>query len=363
MPNFAKTAIVAAVISAGAFISRSAGGADDVPLARAILKKEAPSPEEKIIAALDKPTNVEFLDLALEDCLQYLKEYHGINIWLDRQATSDEGIALDQPITLKLSDAKLESVLNLLLQGPELDWIIQDEVLKITTVEWTYNHPETRTYDIQNLIEAGHSPEELIAAISKCVEPGTWTGKNATGGISHTGGVLVVRHTQRAHREIVGLIADLDEIADVGIEERADGKKDSVVSIRVYSTFDQPAEKMAEALQEFIARNSWKNRNDRDDGGEVRALKGALVVKQTASVHRSIQSFLAQFEPQSPVVQEERAPAGPPSTTQRPAHDPFGVLGSAGRPIDSQTASRRSRPKSPLKKGNRGERGLSGRGI
>jgi hypothetical protein len=357
MNHFTKTLVVVAAISMGAFVADSRPRADDLPLAHAIMKKERESAEEKIMAALDKPTNVEFLDLALEDCIQYLKEYHSINIWLDKQSITEEGVSLDQPITLKLAEVRLESILNLLLQPLQLDFVVQDEVLKITSSAWAYDHPETQTYDVAKLIEAGHTPEELIVAITKCVEPGTWTGKDATAGISHTGGVLVVRHTQRAHGEVARLIADLDEIANEDQEERHGGKQNAVVSIKVYSTFDQPAEKIAEALQDFVVVASWKNRGGQ---GEVRALKGALLIRQTTDAHRSIQRFLAQFEPRSRVESESRAaqeePATPaaPATTARTEHDPFGVLEQARRKAAATgKAARAERPKSPMKKHKR----------
>src|SRR5262249_8310241 len=72
--------------------------------------------EEKIRRTLSKPTTVEFLDLPLEDCITFLKEYHNINIWLDKPTLTDEGVALDQPITLKLAGATLRSVLERLQQ-------------------------------------------------------------------------------------------------------------------------------------------------------------------------------------------------------------------------------------------------------
>jgi hypothetical protein len=72
--------------------------------------------EEKIRKSLSKPTTVEFLDLPLEDCITFLKEYHNINIWLDRPTLTDEGVALDQPITLKLAGVSFRSVLKLLLE-------------------------------------------------------------------------------------------------------------------------------------------------------------------------------------------------------------------------------------------------------
>jgi len=339
--------VVVATILMGTVISQNLSGKDQ-PLQHAIMKQEEVDPaEEKILAALDKPTNVEFLDLALEDCLNYLKDYHKINVWLDKQTLTEEGVSLDQPMTLKLAEVRLESILNLLLQPLQLDWVVQDEVLKITTSAWTYDHPETRTYDVQHLIDATHAPEELIAAISKCIEPGTWTGKDAVAGISHTGGVLVVRHTQRAHGEIARLIADLDEIADEDTEDKRGGEKHAAVSVKIYQTGNQPAAKVAEALQDFVVVDSWKNRGG---AGEVLPLQGALVVKQTAHVHRAIQRFLAQFEPKPPALHEE--PETPtPATSSRTSQDPFGMLKHPGGPATGVgKAARTNRPKSPLKK-------------
>src|SRR5207247_2311881 len=56
--------------------------------------------EEKIRKSLDKPTDVSFEDLPLEDAIKFIHEYHSINIWLDKQTLTDEGVALDQPVTL-----------------------------------------------------------------------------------------------------------------------------------------------------------------------------------------------------------------------------------------------------------------------
>ena len=206
----------------------------EVPLQHAILRdeKDDDSAEALIVRTLAKPTTVEFLDLPLEDCITFLKEYHNLRIWLNKGVLADEGVALDQPITLNLAGVSLESVLHLLLEPLQLDWVIQDEVLKITTVSWANKHPETRTYDVHNLITAGHKPEELIASITKCIEPASWTGKEATAGISHTGGVLVVRQSQRVHGEILHLLDDLDAIAEMNDEAEA-GKEAKTASLTV----------------------------------------------------------------------------------------------------------------------------------
>src|SRR5260221_10130619 len=84
--------------------------------------------EEKIRRALSQPTTVEFLDLPLEDAITFLKEYHNINIYVDKPTLTDEGVALDQPITLKLAGVTMRSVFKLLLEPLQLTYLIEDEV-------------------------------------------------------------------------------------------------------------------------------------------------------------------------------------------------------------------------------------------
>ncbi len=108
--------------------------------------------EEKLRRALDKPTNVEWLELALEDCVTYLSEFHGINIILDKTKLTEEGVALDQPITLKLQGVTLRSVLKLLLEPVQLTYMIQNEVMKITTSASAADVLSTRVYPVGDLV-------------------------------------------------------------------------------------------------------------------------------------------------------------------------------------------------------------------
>ena len=89
--------------------------------------------EKELLAALEKPIDVEFLDTALEDCLNFLQEAVNIPFWMDKQTLTDEGVALDQPITLKLQGRRLESVLHLLLKPVQLTFLPDNDVLVITT--------------------------------------------------------------------------------------------------------------------------------------------------------------------------------------------------------------------------------------
>ena len=102
--------------------------------------------------ALDQPTTVEFLDLPLEDAITFLKEYHNINIYIDKATLTDEGVAIDQPVTLKLAGVTLRSVLKLLLEPVQLTYVIEDEVMKITTSSKAGEKLQTRVYPVADLV-------------------------------------------------------------------------------------------------------------------------------------------------------------------------------------------------------------------
>jgi len=114
--------------------------------------------EEQVLAALEKPIDFEFLDLPLEDCLSFINETAQLPIWLDKQTLTDEGVALDQPVTLKLKGGRLESVLNLILNPSQLTFLPKNDVLVITTATKAGENLITRTYPVRDLFQ-GRAPE------------------------------------------------------------------------------------------------------------------------------------------------------------------------------------------------------------
>ena len=194
--------------------------------------------EAKIFEALGKPTSVEFLDLALEDSLTYLKEYHNINIWLDKQTLTDEGVALDQPITLKLAGVSLRSILKLLLEPVQLTYVIENDVMKITTAVKANERMLTRTYPVRDLyrgriVPENQSPDEkgafrrqptesrpgdLETAITKAIEPDLWNEKKGPGSMTYVSeaGCLVIHQTWWGHEQILQLLRDLRDAKRLG---------------------------------------------------------------------------------------------------------------------------------------------------
>lgn len=274
-----------------------------------LLKGEEPEPEEIIEQTLTKPTEVNFAELPLEEAIRYLKEYHDIDIWIDRAALLEAGVQTDAPITLRMKAARFESVLNLMLGPLGLDWLIQDEVLRITSHEHAAALADARVFDVQALLDAGHSPEDLIAAITRCVEPTTWAGQGGTGSLAHTGGVLVCRQSQRTQMKVALLLDDLEALAEEALDQAPVGGQ-PVVTLKVYQTETFPADELGHALQEMVDPKSWKSQGG---SGSFEPVKGALLVKQTAHGHREVEKVLRQLLPAHHTGEASRTPKPAPS--------------------------------------------------
>jgi hypothetical protein len=113
--------------------------------------------EQKIVDALNTPTEVTLRDNDLTTAIDFLKEQHGIEIWIDEAQVSPNDIK----VTLETSNASLRSVLNLLLESNGLAYIVEDDSLKVTTRAVADAKLITRIYPVGDLIDNNEDAQEL----------------------------------------------------------------------------------------------------------------------------------------------------------------------------------------------------------
>ena len=89
--------------------------------------------DKRLDAALRSPTQLEFTDTPLSDVIDYLKDYHGVEIQLDKRILDEAGIGTDIPITRSLKGVSLRSALKLTLKPLGLDYVAANGVILITT--------------------------------------------------------------------------------------------------------------------------------------------------------------------------------------------------------------------------------------
>lgn len=110
--------------------------------------------EQKISRALDQQTSLEFPDNTLKEVVDFIQQQHNIPIRLDDQALTDAGLDSETRITLVISGISLRSALKLMMENvePPLTFVIEDEVMKITTEEKALEKYQTRVYPVGDLV-------------------------------------------------------------------------------------------------------------------------------------------------------------------------------------------------------------------
>ncbi len=155
--------------------------------------------EEKIHQALRNPKGVdlEFIETPIKDAMEHIGDAYDITIIIDEQALTEEGVAVDQPINKILSGIKLESALKIMFEPLGLTYVVEDEVLKITTIIAADEKRKTRVYNTGYLRQVGVEPESLSQTIQHIVEPNTWR-RNSTPRQAMTGPAkeIVVQNNQ-----------------------------------------------------------------------------------------------------------------------------------------------------------------------
>jgi general secretion pathway protein D len=109
--------------------------------------------ELQIREALKQEVEVRFSDRPLAEVMDTLGKAAGINVLIDQTGLHAEGVTSNTPVTLNLMHPiSLRSALNHILQPMALSYVIQDEVLKITSEQTREADTFTKVYDVADLV-------------------------------------------------------------------------------------------------------------------------------------------------------------------------------------------------------------------
>ncbi|MDO4574902.1 MAG: hypothetical protein Q4D98_06770 [Planctomycetia bacterium] len=109
--------------------------------------------EKKIMDTLKEETTINATEMPLQDVIRKLKEDHGIEIQLDEKALMDLDIDPEnEMVTMNVSGISLGAALRLMLSSRELMYVVEDEVLKITSTESASTSLSTRVYPVADLV-------------------------------------------------------------------------------------------------------------------------------------------------------------------------------------------------------------------
>ncbi len=114
--------------------------------------------EKEIESLMDKKlVNFDFKGVPLKDVVSTLKLQTQINIVLDESALNRMNFPVTTPVNLSLDNIHLRSALKVLVDGLGLSFIIENDVLKITTKEGTRGKLMQKTIPVADLVVPVHN--------------------------------------------------------------------------------------------------------------------------------------------------------------------------------------------------------------
>ena len=274
---------------------------------------------------LKENVSVEFQDTPLEAVVQRLAEAASIDVRLDisaLQCTHSER----EPVTLKLVDRSLETVLQAVVLDLGLTWVIRDGVLWITSAEEAEVYLKSAVYDVRDLCRDAGESDSLISAITSQAEPSSWDNVGGEGSIQDAkAGILVIRHREQVHQHVLQLLETYRSALRSSKPRQRRGDDPKEVITVYYRLHANVARDLSKMLPLLVQPDSWKSeqrteapgtilvvssvpelsgaadtaKNAKETGQSLAPLfseRAVLIVQQTRAVHEEISKIIARVE-------------------------------------------------------------------
>jgi hypothetical protein len=262
---------------------------------------------ERVLRSKLTSAGFEFADAPLEEVVAFIQDTYNIPVELDTPALDEIGIGPDEPITIDVRDISLRSALRLLLKQLQLTYVIEDEVLMITTPTEAEAMLTICVYDVRDLIAGPRDAagvDTLIDTIIQTVSTDTWAvnggGEAAIRSVS--GGLIVVSQMQAVHEQIRGLLETIREVQkarpDAGKSAAANSDPDNVLTKAYFLSHGEAADdevvrrEIGNLIQSAIPDVRWEGRLEGGEPVLLTVLPDRIVLKNKLSVHEQVEQLL-----------------------------------------------------------------------
>lgn len=157
---------------------------------------------------LAKPISVRFVETSLRDVLGVIQDRTGVTTTADLEALDDAACDLDETlVTWQAEGVPVASTLDGICELLQLAWIVQDDVIEITTPLGAEDRLMTTMIDVTDITD---DPESLAELLEIAVQPETWARHGGQGAIVcdeiRDASTLIVTTSWQVQRDLVGLV-------------------------------------------------------------------------------------------------------------------------------------------------------------
>jgi hypothetical protein len=244
--------------------------------------------------ALTKVISVKCKDVPLIAFLRDMAETIGSPVSIDEQNLTEEGVAIDEPLTVDLAKMPAGSLLKVVLEPLGLTGIVEDGQVRITTIIAADERIFTKIHDIRDLRAAKYAGTPLLDLLQQETS-GPWGDVDGTGGSldEPLNGLLVVWQTEKIHNEVEAILADLrTQMAETKIMPQ-EPEDPQALSTKFYALDTQlDPESVERAILTLVEPPSWaKNGGE----GEIVLIGSQVVVKHKNEVQAEVEEFLTEL--------------------------------------------------------------------
>lgn len=220
-------ALIAAVAVSQSLVADDAAPPDDKADAAAESKYSPALAERRIEQTLERPlrTPMNFVETPLNSIIEQIKEEYDIPIVFDVPALEAAATSPDVEVTVSLNNVSLRSAMDLMLrQVEDMTYIIDNEVLQITTKDEADQRLQVIVYRVDDLVRVDDSGspaspdsydfDALIDILVSSVDKDGWEVNGTGEGEMHPypPGMLVVTNTHVVHTHIERVLADMRRV-------------------------------------------------------------------------------------------------------------------------------------------------------
>jgi hypothetical protein len=173
------------------------------------LEQEDQSAQMRLRQALKRKAAFEFVDRPLHKMIDVLQATHEIPVALDEPALAIEFLSRHTAVSSLHPDLPMASALNLLLRPHNLQWIVEDEVLKITTAAKASRTPSWQVYEVSDLAQENLPTRELAQIVRESINSTDAGNTDVNPRVFPINALLVVRQSPINQRRIAALLNEL----------------------------------------------------------------------------------------------------------------------------------------------------------
>jgi hypothetical protein len=286
-----------------------------------------PSQHLALRQKLTENVNVDFDDTPLDTAIKELADKLDIDIRLDVPALRDIRVRERQPVTLKLTNQTLKTVLQAMVIEFDLTWVLRDGVLWITSTDSAEAFLKTALYDVRDLCRDESESDALREAVVSQTNPDSWDEVGGPGTIQFAQpGILVINHQETVHLEVLTLLESYRAALRVSKPRDRNAADPNELFTLHYRLHANVAEGLIGLLPKFVQPDTWVggpkpeskgsisltaspselfgndgtlarlNGKNSNQTQSVVVARSVLIIKQTRKVHDEIGEFILRVE-------------------------------------------------------------------